>query len=169
MAYLTFITGGQRSGKSSYAKQMAEKKNKNPIYVATSRVWDKGHEARIKKHKEDRGEHWTTIEEEKYISKHNFNNKTVVIDCVTLWLTNFFYDNNQDIDNSLAEAKKEFDLLYNQKADLIIISNELGMGAHPASSMQMKFNDLQGWVNQYIAYYANDVYFMISGIAQKIK
>lgn len=169
MARIILITGGQRSGKSNYAKQMAEEKSPYPVYLATSRIWDKDHEQRIKKHKEDRNKNWTTIEEEKYISNHNYNNKTVVIDCVTLWLTNFFYDNNQDIDKSLKEAKKEIEELTNQKADFIIVSNELGMGAHPENLTQMKFNDLQGWMNQYIAYYADEVYFMISGIPQKIK
>jgi adenosylcobinamide kinase/adenosylcobinamide-phosphate guanylyltransferase len=86
-----FITGGQRSGKSSYGQKVALKLSQNPIYLATSRIWDEDHKLRIKHHKSDRDDRWTTIEEKKYISNHDFTCRTVLMDCVTLWLTNFFY------------------------------------------------------------------------------
>ncbi len=169
MGKLILVTGGQRSGKSSLAQKMAEEKSQKPIFLATSRIWDKDHARRIRRHKQDRPDNWITLEEEKYFSKHGFNNQIVVIDCITLWLTNFFYDNKQDIDKSLQEAEREIDYLTQQNAEFIIVSNELGMGAHPNSLTQMRFNDLQGWTNQYIAKKAEAVYLMISGISTKIK
>ena len=169
MGKITLITGGQRSGKSRYAKQMAQEINNHPVYLATSRKWDKDHEKRIKKHQEDRGNQWITIEEEKHISQHDWNRKTVLMDCVTLWLTNFFYDNNNNIEISLKQAKDELKSIQEQDTHFIIVSNELGMGGHPESAIQMKFNDLQGWMNQFIAEFAEEVYLMVSGIPVKIK
>lgn len=166
---VTFITGGQRSGKSRYAQQLAEEKSGNPIYLATARLWDNEFEQRIKRHKNDRGEQWTTIEEEKYLSKHNLNNKTVLLDCITLWLTNIFFDSGYNVDQSLLQAKNEWLQFINQDFSLIVVSNEIGMGIIPENEMARKFADLQGWMNQYIASLANNVILMVSGIPIKIK
>jgi adenosylcobinamide kinase/adenosylcobinamide-phosphate guanylyltransferase len=166
---ITLITGGQRSGKSSFAQKLVEEKSANPIYLATARIWDDDFKNRIERHKSDRGDNWQTIEENKHISRHNFSNKTVLMDCVTLWLNNFFYDNNYDIEKSLKQAKSEWDKFISQDFNLIVVTNELGMGIHSESETSRKFADLQGWVNQYIAAGANNVYFMISGISIKIK
>ena len=114
MANIILITGGQRSGKSSYAQrlamELAASKNRLPIYLATSRVWDEEHRKRIERHKLERQENWVNIEEEKYLSNHQFiDDDVVVIDCVTLWATNFFFDNNGDVDLSFQELCKEFE------------------------------------------------------------
>lgn len=169
MAEIIFITGGRRSGKSKYASKLALEKNQKPVYLATSRVWDEDHKARIEKHKSDRGKAWTTIEEEKYLSRHLFNHQTVVIDCITLWLTNFFYDNQNDIEASYKEAVSELEALLIQNTLFIIVSNEIGMGGHPDNMVQMKFADLQGWMNQYIAGLADEAYLMVSGLPVKMK
>ena len=86
------ITGGQRSGKSSYAQKIALSLSENPVYLATSRVWDDEYRARIIRHQADRGKEWTNIEEEKFLSQHELSGRVVLIDCVTLWATNFFFD-----------------------------------------------------------------------------
>ncbi len=99
-AYIHFITGGQRSGKSSYAQKLALELSGNPVYMATSRIWDEGHKQRIKRHQADRGEEWSNIEEEKVLSRHDLKGRVVLIDCVTLWLTNYFFDNDSSIDLS---------------------------------------------------------------------
>ena len=93
----------------------------------------------------------------------------MVLDCVTLWLTNFFTDSNYQVQESLELAKKEFDVFTKQEMNLIIISNEIGMGIHAETDMGRKFADLQGWINQYIAQQADAVTFMVSGIPVKIK
>lgn len=169
MAEIIFITGGQRSGKSKFALKLAEEKSDIPVYLATARVWDAEFEQRIKRHQTDRGEQWTTIEEELYLSKLQLPGKTVLLDCITLWLTNIFHDNSYNVELSLSKAKNEWEKLINQNFTLIVVSNELGMGVIPENEAARKFADLQGWFNQYIASLANTVFLMVSGIAVKIK
>jgi len=169
MAEITFITGGQRSGKSSFAQRLAEEQSEVPIYLATAHIWDDDFKQRVARHQADRGEQWQTIEEEFLLSKHNFTGKTVLLDCVTLWLTNIFYKNKNDVEQSLEIAKQEWDKLIQQNFKLIVVSNELGMGVHPENELARKFADLQGWMNQYIAKTADTVLLMVSGIPVKIK
>ena len=95
--------------------------------------------------------------------------RVIVIDCVTLWSTNFFFDNNSQVNVSLEEIKKEFDAFTQQNACFLFVTNELGMGGVSADETQRKFTDLQGWVNQYIASQADEVILMVSGIPVAIK
>ncbi|UPK66716.1 bifunctional adenosylcobinamide kinase/adenosylcobinamide-phosphate guanylyltransferase [Chitinophaga filiformis] len=164
-----YISGGQRSGKTDYAIQQALLLSERPVYLATSRIWDEDHNARITLHKKNRDARWENIEEEKEISKLLLANKTVVLDCVTLWLTNFFVDNNYDADLALAAAKKEFDAFIQQDFNLIIISNEIGMGVHASTEGGRKFADLQGWMNQYIAQQADKATLIVSGLPLTLK
>nr|WP_297165871.1 bifunctional adenosylcobinamide kinase/adenosylcobinamide-phosphate guanylyltransferase [uncultured Dysgonomonas sp.] len=166
---IILITGGQRSGKSNYAQQTALSLSENPVYLATSRIWDEEHQKRIERHKADRGTEWTNIEEEKQLSNHRLENRVVLVDCVTLWATNFFFDNNSDVDLSLAMIKDEFDKLIQQEAQFIFVSNEIGLGGTSENKAQRLFMDLQGWINQYIASKANKVYLMVSGIPIQVK
>ncbi|MDU1903181.1 MAG: bifunctional adenosylcobinamide kinase/adenosylcobinamide-phosphate guanylyltransferase [Dysgonomonas sp.] len=166
---ITLITGGQRSGKSTFAQQLALSLSDSPVYLATSRIWDEEHHERIAKHQADRGEEWTNIEEEKKLSLYNFTDKVVLVDCVTLWVTNFFFDNNTDIELSLAQIKEEFEELILQDAQFIFVTNEIGLGGTSENKVQRLFTDLQGWVNQYIASHSDTVYLMVSGIPLKVK
>ena len=169
MGTITFITGGARSGKSHYAQQLAERWSSNPVYLATAHIWDEDFAARVRRHQADRDERWTTIEEEKYLSRHHLEGKTVMLDCVTLWLTNLFYNSNESIDAILEEAMQEWTRFVTQDIRLIAVSNELGMGIHPDNEIARKFADLQGWMNQYIAAMSDAVYLMIAGIPVRIK
>lgn len=167
MIYL--ITGGQRSGKSSHAQELALSLSDSPVYVATARVWDEDFEQRVKRHKQDRGEQWTDIETEKELGNLDLEGEVAVIDCVTLWLTNFFMDTDQDVDQSQKLAKQELKALFRKKATLIIVTNEIGMGTHAQTESGRKFTDLQGWMNQYIARKADKVTLMVSGIPVTVK
>ena len=168
---ITLITGGERSGKSRFAQEMAMKETPTPVYLATARVWDDEFRLRIERHQRDRGEQWTTIEEEKFLSRHELTGRTVVIDCVTLWLTNFFCDAGNDcpLDDILREAREEFDRFTRHAAHYIFVSNEIGMGGVPIDPVQRRFTDLQGWMNQYIAARADEVVLMVSGIPVGVK
>jgi adenosylcobinamide kinase/adenosylcobinamide-phosphate guanylyltransferase len=166
---IIFITGGQRSGKSRYAQQLAEGKAESPVYLATARVWDDDFKKRIERHKHDRGQHWQNLEEEKQLSRFDLSNKVVVLDCITLWLTNFFTDNQFDADLSLLEAKAEWERFADQDFTLIVVSNELGMGVHAENESARKFADLQGWMNQHIARTADKVILMVAGIPLEVK
>ncbi|SHG51888.1 bifunctional adenosylcobinamide kinase/adenosylcobinamide-phosphate guanylyltransferase [Flavobacterium johnsoniae] len=168
MIYL--ITGGERSGKSTYAQNLALQLSDSPMYVATARKWDSDFQNRIDRHQQERDQRWTNIEKEKYVSEIDFSGKVALIDCVTLWLTNFFVDNKNNIESSLEEAKKEFLSIANQEnATLIIVTNEIGMGVHAATEIGRKFTELQGWMNQFLASKADEVVLMVSGIPVKIK
>ena len=165
---IILITGGQRSGKSRQAEQMALSLASNPVYVATAHIWDDEFRERVRKHQERRGPQWTNIEEEKYLSRHDLTERVVVIDCVTLWLTNFFFETS-DVDQTLEAVKQEFDRFTSHDATYIFVTNEIGSGGVSENAIQRKFTDLEGWMNQYIASKADEVIFMVSGIAVKIK
>ncbi|AYN05003.1 MULTISPECIES: bifunctional adenosylcobinamide kinase/adenosylcobinamide-phosphate guanylyltransferase [unclassified Flavobacterium] len=168
MIYL--ITGGERSGKSGYAQELALELTNTPIYVATARKWDEDFQNRIDRHQQERDERWTNIEKEKHLSEIDFSGKVALIDCVTLWLTNFFVDTKNDVTLSLDEAKAEFLKIANQPdATLIIVTNEIGMGLHADTHVGRKFTELQGWMNQFLAKNADTVVLMVSGIPVKIK
>lgn len=164
MKKIILITGGQRSGKSSYAEELALSLSDNPIYMATSRIWDEEFRHRVEIHQQRRGPQWTNIEEEKELSKHDVSGRVVLIDCCTLWATNFFFDLNSSVDNALEAVKSEFDRFTQQDATFIFVTNEIGMGGVSENELQRKFTDLQGWMNQYIASKADEVILMVSGI-----
>ena len=166
---IILITGGQRSGKSSEAERLALSLSQQPVYMATAHAWDEEFRQRIRRHQERRGPQWTNIEEERHLSRHDLSGRVVVIDCVTLWLTNYFFETS-DVDKTLAAAKAEFDRLVSQPAaTFIFVTNEIGSGGTSDNALQRQFTDIEGWMNQYIARRAHEVILMVSGIAVKIK
>jgi len=169
MKKIILITGGQRSGKSTKAEELALQLSQHPVYLATAHIWDDEFRERVKKHQERRGPEWTNIEEEIQLSKHDLTGRVVVIDCVTLWLTNLFYQLDSKVDDALASAKKEFDAFTEHDATYIFVTNEIGLGGVSTNVLQRKFTDLQGWMNQYIAQKADEVILMVSGIPVIVK
>lgn len=169
MPRIILITGGQRSGKSRKAEEMALSLSPHPVYLATAHVWDDEFRERVRKHQERRGPQWTNIEEELFLSRHDLTGRVVVIDCVTLWLTNFFFAHHSAVDESLEEAKAEFDAFTKHDATYIFVTNEIGCGGVSENALQRRFTDLQGWMNQYIAERADEVILMVSGIEFKVK
>jgi len=166
---ITYVTGGVRSGKSRFAMDLALQKSADPVYVATSRVWDDDFARRVKRHQDERGPEWTSLESERDIHLLPLAGKVAVIDCVTLWLTNLFVAFEYDIEKSLAAFKAEIDVLAAVDATLIIISNEIGMGVHAETEAGRKFTDLQGWANQYVAAVAQEAIMMVSGLPLILK
>lgn len=166
-----FITGGQRSGKSRFAQQLAKQLCDRPIYLATSRTWDDNHRARIQRHRDDRDETWRTVEAEKYLwqRRSQLSGEVVVLDCLTLWLTNFYLDCEFRPDETLEQALQELQRFLELDLTLIAISNEIGMGLHADRENGRAFVDLQGWVNQFVAERADEVFFMVSGIPLQVK
>lgn len=169
MKQIILVTGGARSGKSSYAEELALKLSEHPIYMATARIWDEEFRQRVQKHQERRGPEWTNIEEDKYLSKYKVEGRVVLIDCVTLWCTNFFFDHQSSVKKALDEAKQEFDLFTKQDATFIFVTNEIGLGGTSENLIQRKFTDMQGWMNQYIASKADEVTLMVCGIPVTVK
>lgn len=173
MKKIIFITGGQRSGKSEYAEKTALRLSPHPVYMATAHIWDDEFRERVRRHQNRRGINWTNIEEEKYLSRHSIYNKVCVIDCITLWCTNFFYNKEEkeqpSVEDALSAVKKEFDRFTCQEATFIFVSNEIGCGGVSGNMVQRRFTDMLGWMNQYVAAHADEVILMVSGIPVKIK
>ena len=185
MKRIILITGGQRSGKSEEAERMALSLSPHPVYMATAHVWDEEFRQRVKKHQQRRGPEWTNIEEEHRLSQHDVTGRVVLIDCVTLWLTNLFFEENRPenpenpgnpgkpenpaIPAILAQAQADFDRFTAQDATFIFVTNEIGWGGVSENRLQRQFTDLQGSMNQYIARKADEVFMMVSGIAVKVK
>lgn len=180
MKRIILITGGERSGKSTYAEKMALTLSPNPVYMATAHIWDEEFRERVRLHQERRGPEWTNIEEELWLSRHDVNGRVVLIDCVTLWATNFFFKyngisnevsagNHEKVKAVLQEIKEEFGRLIKQESTFIFVTNEIGLGGVSANAVQRQFTDLLGWLNQHIAALADEVTLMVSGIPIKIK
>jgi len=169
MKRIIFITGGQRSGKTSYAEQLALSLAEHPVYLATAHVWDEEFRQRIVRHQQNREPRWVNVEEERVLSRHDFNGRVVVVDCLTLWCTNFFFDSNSEVEPALQALKAEFDRLIAQDATFLFVSNEIGLGGVSENQLQRRFTDLLGWMNQYVARSADEVYLMVSGIPVRIK
>jgi len=172
---IILITGGQRSGKSVYAEQLALSLSDHPVYLATAHVWDEEFRQRVVRHQERRGAMWANIEEEKELSRHDVTGRVVVIDCITLWCTNYFFDRHADeweqptVDDALKRLQAEFDRFTRQEATFIFVTNEIGSGGVSDNAIQRRFTDLEGWMNQYVAAHADEVVLMVSGIPVKIK
>lgn len=169
MKRIILITGGARSGKSSYAEKLALNFSSHPVYMATAHVWDEEFRQRVIRHQESRGPEWTNIEEEISLGKHDVNGKVVLVDCVTLWCTNFFFESQGNVKQALEAVKQEFDRFTKQEATFIFVTNEIGMGGTSENELQRKFTDMQGWMNQYVAARADEVILMVCGIPMKVK
>lgn len=166
---ITMITGGARSGKSRYAAEQALSLTDRPVHVATARIWDDEFRARVDRHRSERGPEWVCMEEEKSLAVLPLDGRVCVIDCVTLWLTNFFVDSTSDVAQSLDDFRAEIDALRSRPGSFFIVTNEIGMGIHAETEIGRRFTDLQGWANQYMASVADRVVLMVSGIAVTIK
>ncbi len=191
MKKIILVTGGQRSGKSTYAEKLALEMaaGEQAVYMATSRIWDEEFAHRVQLHKERRGPQWINLEEEKYLGRHNVAGRVVLVDCVTLWSTNFFFDISDNtlpdsnftmdaaqaqesasvVEQALQQIKAEFEKFTSQNATFIFVTNEIGLGGVSENKVQRQFTDLLGWLNQYIASKSDEVLLMVSGIPVKIK
>jgi adenosylcobinamide kinase/adenosylcobinamide-phosphate guanylyltransferase len=179
------VTGGARSGKSTYGEQLAKERGNNIAYIATAVVTDKDMEDRVRKHRESRPKESLTIE--KYKGFNSIDKDIVMstdlflLDCITTMVTNLMFDrdidydtcSNEDIqiveDYVFDEVKKLLDFMKNNGKDIILVTNEVGMGLVPAYRLGSIFRDIGGRVNQYLAKRADEVYFMVSSIPMKIK
>lgn len=175
MRKIILITGGQRSGKSQQAERIALSLSNNPVYLATAHIWDEEFRQRVIMHQQRRGSQWTNIEEEKQLSRHDVTGRVVVIDCITLWCTNYFFSREKaeweqpSVNDALECLKSEFDKFTSQDATFIFVTNEIGSGGVSENAIQRRFTDLEGWMNQYVASKADEVILMVSGIPLRIK
>lgn len=184
MGYLIFITGGARSGKSTYAEKLAKRSAKKVVYIATAIAFDDGMKDRIAKHQEQRPDHWGIIEQYKGFETMKdepaFKKAEIVLfDCLTVMATNNMLDFPVDYDTCSMEQvakiekaiQKEVETLLEVCQDkiMIIVSNEVGLGLVPAYKLGSYFRDIAGRMNQLVAGRADEAYLTVSGIPMKLK
>ena len=164
------ITGGIKSGKSRFALKIAREIEKGEkIFIATARPIDKEMEDKIATHKKVRGSDFQTVEEPIHLGAilKKINQSTVVIDCITLWLSNLFFELGQS--EKLQEINIFIGALNEFKGNLIIITNEVGWGIIPADEISRRYQTELGSLNQRLGEICDEVYVLISGIPLKIK
>lgn len=167
---IIFITGGARSGKSSFALKDASRVSGKKAYIATAEALDEEMKKRIETHKKLRGKDWDTYEEPLKIADliREIEDKydVIVVDCLTLWLSNLMHvglDIEVEIDRFISS------LVTRHSSLMYIVSNEVGMGIVPENEMARKFRDIVGFLNQRVAEIADEVYLLVSGIPLRLK
>lgn len=170
---LTLITGGARSGKSSFAQTLCEGAE-TVTYIATARPEDEEMRRRIARHRQARPESWITVEAPLELpdAVNRTRSRVVLIDCVTVWLSNLLFEwRDQGQDEIERRSREAVSLLIAsaQGRHVLAVSNEVGFGIVPDSPVGRQFRDLQGFVNQQLAAAANTVYLVVSGIPLRIK
>ncbi len=175
---LTFIVGGARSGKSARAEQLAAS-GERVLYVATAEGRDEEMRSRIAAHRAARPEHWDTLEEPLHLAgalrsvHHRYD--TVLIDCLTLWVSNLLLDrpgsaSEGDLEERiLLSANELLDVHEGSHANWILVSNEVGLGVVPPSPLGRAYRDALGRVNQAVATRAGEVCLMVAGLPLQIK
>lgn len=194
MGKLILVTGGARSGKSTFAEEMARGLGKRILYIATSLPVDDEMKDRIKKHREQRPSEWKTVETYKDFeciltsvpanvgSGHSTSEYDgVLLDCLTIMITNLMFDSHSDWDNITSSEMDAVEIGIKQEigklisfievstTTFIIVTNETGMGVVPWYPSARAFRDYVGRANQMLAGVADEVYFCVSGIPMKIK
>jgi len=170
---LTLISGGIKSGKSSWAQQQGEKISGTRAFIATAQALDDEMKNRIAKHRQSRGDAWVTFEEPKDLASlvDDISNRfdIILIDCLTIWLSNLLTIYRMD-EEAAAQQIVGLSACFSRAASrLFVISNETGMGIIPADALSRLYQRLLGRLNSQVAAAADEVYLMVSGIPVKIK
>ncbi|QRN86866.1 bifunctional adenosylcobinamide kinase/adenosylcobinamide-phosphate guanylyltransferase [Clostridia bacterium] len=183
---ITLVTGGARSGKSSYAEKICSAYGKPMVYIACGKITDAEMEDRIKKHQERRASNWKTVEKYRDFAQmkdqdYFCENDIFLLDCVTTMATNLMFDAGIDYDTCSMEEMNQvekdvleqfselLDVVKKGHKTLVLVSNEVGSGVVPSYRMGRFFRDLAGRINQYLAQKADEVVWMVSGIPVRIK
>lgn len=165
------VLGGARSGKSVFAEKLAlsHAKASKCIYLATAQIWDDEMRARVDLHKERRSAQWDTIEVPLELAKalltHSHKGCPILVDCMTLWLTNLMMD-EQDVNVASDELVNAISSI---TTPIIFVSNEVGQGIVPDNKMAREFRDYAGILHQKLAAKVGEVYFVTAGLPSKIK
>ena len=164
------VLGGARSGKTAFAERLALHAGSSPAYLATASVLDSEMHDRVRSHQASRGERFTTIEEPIELShallKAAKVHDVILVDCLTLWITNLLLAND-DVATAVSELYATLEEI--QQAKVILVSNEVGLGIVPDNAMARTFRDLAGSAHQRLAEICDDVYFIAAGLPLTMK
>ena len=176
---IILVTGGARSGKSSFAEKLALKIGKGrAAYIATAQIFDKEMANRVKVHKQRRGDEWTTFEapfsaEDKILAAGK-NFSAILFDCVTIYISNFICaanldDEQKNYDDLRILIQKLIDSAKNSDSTIIFVTNEVGSGIVPENKLSRRFRDLAGFANQMLAENSDKVFLTVAGFAVDVK
>ncbi|MBM7854486.1 adenosylcobinamide kinase/adenosylcobinamide-phosphate guanylyltransferase [Desulfohalotomaculum tongense] len=179
---LILVLGGAKSGKSRFAEKLAVNISSDVTYVATAAVLDDEMARKVALHRASRPQHWQTIEETTnlvdVIKEHGSRTDVILIDCLTLWLSNLLLDANNTASGIswadkesfiLSEVKKLASATVETRAAIIVVANEVSLGLIPDNRLGRAFREVAGLANQVIADYADEVYLIVAGIPMEIK
>jgi adenosylcobinamide kinase/adenosylcobinamide-phosphate guanylyltransferase len=177
MSKTIFITGGARSGKSTFAEQLALQSGSKLCYVATAQSLDVEMDERISRHQQRRGDNWSTVEAPLDLSRALADNDgrydAILVDCLTLWLTNLLLldevPGKESEERIMAEVQNLAVNLSSTQTPVVIVSNEVGMGIVPENRLARIFRDIAGQANQMVAAAADEAWLVVSGIPLKLK
>lgn len=169
-----FVLGGARSGKSSFAENLAKQSQLPVKYIATGQAGDGEMATRIEHHQQHRPPEWDLVEEPidlaGVLAEHDAQGQCLLIDCLTLWVTNCLCAQVEDPEQFwLAEKKKFLQQLQQCKGTVILVSNEVGQGIVPLGKLSRQFVDHSGWLHQEVAQIADNVVFVVAGLPQILK
>lgn len=178
----TLILGGARSGKSAYAERLAIDSGKEVVYIATATAGDGEMAARIAHHRTTRPPEWTTVEEPLALGDQLLRwaspERLILVDCLTLWLSNLFFTGGADYpdvgDIALpAQFDEQQDMLTSAlgrlSGDVMLVSNEVGLGLTPMGALSRRFMDEQGRLNQAMAALCDRAVFVAAGLPLVLK
>lgn len=168
---LQLILGGARSGKSRLAEQIAQEIQKPVTYVATAQAFDEEMHDRIQHHQQQRPNEWALLEEPLFLAdalkKIDQENHVILVDCLTLWVSNLLMHENRAMQKN--EFEKLFKVLTQLKSDVILVSNETGLGVVPMGQISRKFVDESGRLHQQLGQLADRVTFCVAGFPMILK
>jgi adenosylcobinamide kinase/adenosylcobinamide-phosphate guanylyltransferase len=171
---LILVTGGSRSGKSSFALEMARRFSTPRVFLATAQARDEEMRRRIEAHQRARPADWSLVEEPREVTDALRDALakagTVIVDCVTIWVSNLILADRGFGEQDAAARAEELALTANgTRSGVIVVTNEVGSGVVPDNALARQFRDCAGRANQVLAHAASEVHFMVSGIAITIK
>jgi len=173
MGKVTLVTGGVRSGKSKFALSYAQSKNGNKVFIATAVPFDDEMRIRVENHRLERGELFETVEEPydlaDAITRIHSGYSIAVVDCLTVWMGNLFYQYEQNPKQIYTEIDHLIIVLRSAQSEIIIVTNEVGWGIVPENKLAREFRDMNGLLNQKVAAVADNVILSVSGIQINIK
>lgn len=168
---LQLILGGARSGKSRLAEQTAINTQLAVTYVATAQALDPEMQSRIKHHQNQRPAHWSLVEEPLYLAnalqKIDRPNQIILVDCLTLWLTNLLLLDDQSVQQ--LECEQLLKVLPTLESEIILVSNETGLGVVPLGEISRQFVDEAGRLHQALGQIADKVVFCVAGFPMILK
>lgn len=167
---IVFVTGGARSGKSTYAEGRAARSGEPVTYLATAVAFDAEMRDRIGRHRAERPAHWVTVEQPLNVpaAVQHAETPVLLLDCLSVWVNNLMFHDWTDA-QILAATDDLVSAARNHAGTVILVTNEVGLGIVPDNALSRRYRDVLGWVNQRCAQASHEAYLLVSGLPLTLK